>query len=502
MPQSRSLVYLVSATLSEETSMSPHLALFISAGLVLVLIGVLITLAILVTRVLFRNIIRADTLYLKYAESLLYFLFLICGLLLLGIFFGNARELSRVLLGSTGLIVAIIGFAAQSAIEDVIAGLMIGLCRPFRLGDKITLEHSGISGTVHGMTIRHVVLHRFDGLYVVVPNSVMNKELIHNNSYQNELTGAYLEFQISYDSDIETAMRIIHDAVVNCTYAVEYVGDNPEYKRAAVYVTDFASSSVVLRTTVWTRNADESFLACSQIRVRVKKEFERCGVEIPYEFVNVVMRGKEADDSREPAGPAVSAVRAEKAEESGEEKLSVIPSGDGEKAPDPERARVISDVTAEVRAFCEKHGVSRKESTHLNMLAEELMEFTQFYADGVIDFSMLLNGAVCELKTSAPANLDWKTEKELMAIQTTGSPITRAALVRTVRGVIENRFRGAGRAEKWSLKTYQANLRSGDVEAEEISRSVIMRLSDDIRVGIKGGTLEITVLKKLWSVDI
>ena len=254
MVRNNGLVFWVHHMLSTDYSWEPHVSLTFSVVLIIALTLLLVVGAIKLNRVLFRRIIRADSLYLKYGESLLDFLFIICGLLLLGVFLGNARGLSKVLLGSTGLIVVIIGIAAQSTLGDVIAGLMIGLCRPFRLGDRITLESSGISGTVRDMTIRHTVIHQFDGLYVVVPNSVINNEVIHNNSYHNELTGSYLEFSISYDSDIETAMRIIHDAVVNCIYAVEYVGDNPEYKRAAVYVTDFAASSINLRTTVWTRS--------------------------------------------------------------------------------------------------------------------------------------------------------------------------------------------------------------------------------------------------------
>ena len=161
-------------------------------------------------------------------HSFINFLCILGGMLLVGIFFGYTNDLGRVLLGSTGLVIAIIGFAAQATIGDVIAGIMIGISKPYKRGDRLTIEGTGVSGTVRDMTIRHTVIHRFDGLYEIVPNSVMNSSIVQNDSYNGELTGSYLEIGISYDSDIRTAMKIIHDAVIGCRYTVEYAGDNPE----------------------------------------------------------------------------------------------------------------------------------------------------------------------------------------------------------------------------------------------------------------------------------
>ena len=473
MNQNNGLVFWVYHMLNTKYSWEPHVSLTFSVALIITLTLLLVVGAIKLNRVLFRKIIRADSLYLKYGESLLDFLFIICGLLLLGIFLGNAKALSRILLGSTGLIVVIIGIAAQSALGDVIAGLMIGLCRPFRLGDRITLESSGISGTVRDMTIRHTVIHRFDGLYVVVPNSVINTEVIHNNSYQNELTGSYLEFSISYDSDIETAMRIIHDAVVNCIYTVEYVGDNPEFKRAAVYVTDFAASSINLRTTVWTRNSDDNFMACSQIRVRVKKEFDRCGIEIPYQYVNVVAKEEKASGGTE-----------------NDETAQMMP-----------KSHSLQNMVKEVRDFCRQYNVSRKESMHLNILSEEILELMQSYNPSEISFDIRMNGTVCEMRLTSRVDLDRQAEAELMSISSTGKNIAGKGLITTIRNVFESCRNGTMRTEKWSLQNYQANLLSGDVNAEEIGRSIIVKLADDVQIGIRSGKAEMIVYKKLWSVD-
>ena len=88
-----------------------------------------------------------------------------------------------------------------------------------------------------------------------------------------------------------------------------------------------------------------------------------------------------------------------------------------------------------------------------------------------------------------------------MSISSTGKNIAGKGLITTIRNVFEGYRNGSIRTEKWSLQNYQSNLRSGDVNAEEISRSIIVKLADDVQIGIRNGMVEMTVYKKLWSVS-
>ena len=40
--------------------------------------------------------------------------------------------------------------------------------------------------------------------------------------------------------------------------------------------------SIILKTTIWTKNIDDNFKACSDIRIALKEEFDKVGIEIPY----------------------------------------------------------------------------------------------------------------------------------------------------------------------------------------------------------------------------
>ena len=63
----------------------------------------------------------------------------------------------QTLLGGTAIISAVLVFAAQDAIKDLLAGLMLSLNHPFELGQYIELEN-GTNGIVEEMTLRHVVI--------------------------------------------------------------------------------------------------------------------------------------------------------------------------------------------------------------------------------------------------------------------------------------------------------------------------------------------------------
>ena len=165
------------------------------------------------------------------------------------------------------------------------------------------------------------------------------------------------------------------------------------------------------------------------------------------------------------------------------------------------KSHSLQNMVKEVRDFCRQYNVSRKESMHLNILSEEILELMQSYSATDISFDIRMNGTVCEMRLTSKADLDRHAEAELMSISSTGKNIAGKGLITTIRNVFEGYRNGSIRTEKWSLQNYQSNLRSGDVNAEEISRSIIVKLADDVQIGIRNGMVEMTVYKKLWSVS-
>ncbi len=54
-----------------------------------------------------------------------------------------------------------------------------------------------------------------------------------------------------------------------------------------VFIKGYTQNGILLKTTVWTENLDDSFQACSDIRAALVTEFQKNGIVIPYQTVTV-----------------------------------------------------------------------------------------------------------------------------------------------------------------------------------------------------------------------
>ncbi len=196
--------------------------------------------------------------------------------------FEITKDISKVLLQSGSLIVAIATFAAQQALGNVISGLSISMSKPYKVDEKIRVMQGGTviaEGIVKDVMIRHTVINQFNGESCIVPNSVMDSSVIINTNYTANV-GNFVEIEIAYDADIEEAIRIMrkvcseHELTLNT-------------EKNAVTVSGYTQNGIIVKTTIWTENLDDSFRACSDIRIALIKEFRESGIEIPYQTVTV-----------------------------------------------------------------------------------------------------------------------------------------------------------------------------------------------------------------------
>jgi len=436
--------------------MPSALAVMLSAFLLFVLVMTASLAAVKVKNLVFRKFIRDRSIHWKYINSLLSAGIFLVGLCVLGTFFGYTQSMNRVLFGSAGLLVAIFGFAAQPVISDIVAGFVLGWSHPFDLGDKVALGKSGITGSIRDITIRHVVIHQFDGLYVVVPNSVMNQEIITNNTYKKTLTASELEFTISYDSDIRKAMKIIHGVVETSRYTVPYTDENPEGKNAAVYITKFGDSSVNLRTVIWAHNSDDSFMAKSDILFRVKKAFEENGIEIPYPFMNVVQR---------------EYVEREISEKEPAEETNI-------------KDKKMATILDKADDFSKANMLSRKASGQIRLLTEEsVLLLRKATGKTAIDFWPRILKKRVELSffVSVQDVRNMSTIWDLTSEK-------QNSILRRIREMLNSRDK---KNSEWSM--------AGDssVNEDALERSILENLADDIRISVRDQKLKLTIIKEL-----
>ena len=195
-------------------------------------------------------------------------------------------DIGKVLFQGTAIIGAVIGLAAQPVIGDLFSGIAISINKPFEIGDRIELD-SGLKGIVMDITMRHVVLRTIDTIDVIIPNSKINSSTITNMSHNTRIRSVHMRFNVAYGTDMEKAIKVVRDAIIESEYS------EPEWKNkdyGPVYFISYADSSLVLATTVYYKPTNATEVVMSDINMRVNDAFAREGIEIPFNYVNVVMK--------------------------------------------------------------------------------------------------------------------------------------------------------------------------------------------------------------------
>ena len=196
--------------------------------------------------------------------------------------FDKTKDISKTILQSSSLIIALLTFSAQQVLGNVISGITLIFSKPFEIGEKIKVVNNGnivCEGIVIRMTVRHTEIRANNGQVSIVPNSVIDSNIVVNsNTIEN--IGNYFEVEVSYESDIEKAQSLLRDLILEIP---EIVNKND----IRILVSRFESSGVVLKTTIWTETLDDNFKACSELRKSILINFPKQGVVIPYNTITV-----------------------------------------------------------------------------------------------------------------------------------------------------------------------------------------------------------------------
>ncbi len=94
--------------------------------------------------------------------------------------FTELKRLATGILASTAVLAAIVGFAAQHTIGNMIAGIQLAISQPIKIGDRVSFEE--VEGRVIDVTLSYTYLDPGDGTSVVIPNQLLVDGIMHNHS--------------------------------------------------------------------------------------------------------------------------------------------------------------------------------------------------------------------------------------------------------------------------------------------------------------------------------
>lgn len=196
-----------------------------------------------------------------------------------------AKTILDPLLASGGIVAVVVGLAAQETVGNLISGFMIVTFRPFHIGDLIRVNNGEYVGTVVEITIRHTIIETFENTRVIIPNSQMNTSVLENISDIGTAKADFLYISVSYDTDLEQAIRVLQETVAAHPDYVDPRSEEEKQQGAdqvVVRVTDFKDSGIELRATIYSNDNGTCFTMLSDLRIAVKKRFDQEGIEMPY----------------------------------------------------------------------------------------------------------------------------------------------------------------------------------------------------------------------------
>lgn len=175
-----------------------------------------------------------------------------------------------------------VGFGAQDVVRDVIAGFLILLEDQYSVGDVVNI--AGVGGTVEKIRLRTTVLRDLDGNVHHVPNGQIH--------VASNLTSAFARYvadiSISYDTDINRAMEVITEtatAMAEETRWKDAFLNEPEM----LGVEALGESAVTIRLLL-TVATEQRWAVKREFLKRVKYALDAAGIEIPYSYLNVVLK--------------------------------------------------------------------------------------------------------------------------------------------------------------------------------------------------------------------
>lgn len=145
------------------------------------------------------------------------------------------------LLAGAGIVGLAIGFAFQDITENFIAGIAMGVRKPFQIGDVVKAD--GVFGTVEAINLRNTHVMTFFGQREIIPNKILFRNILTNYSVKGKRR-IEVPVGISYADDPEHAASILTDAI----NGLDFVIDKHD---TGVFAESFGDSSVNLLVWFW-----------------------------------------------------------------------------------------------------------------------------------------------------------------------------------------------------------------------------------------------------------
>src|SRR3954454_19372166 len=135
----------------------------------------------------------------------------------------EVRAVAGGLLASSAVLGIIVGFASQRTLGNFVAGLLIALSQPVRLGDRVTYD--GADGVIEDIGLAYTFIRTTDQSRLIVPNEKLASDTIRNSTIRSRESFAEVSVQVPLSADLGAAVESLQEEVAQERDASVYVSD-------------------------------------------------------------------------------------------------------------------------------------------------------------------------------------------------------------------------------------------------------------------------------------
>jgi small-conductance mechanosensitive channel len=177
------------------------------------------------------------------------------GIVLIGVFIAalkipEASNIATGLLASSAVLGLVIGFAARQTLANGIAGILLAITQPIRIGDLVTFEEE--TGQVEDMKLTYTYIRLDDGRRLIVPNERLAQSSVVNHTILDPRVQVEVSVWLPPDADLDKAMELIAD----------------EEAGISVTIAEVDKEGVRLTARTWASGPSERAKGAAELRAR------------------------------------------------------------------------------------------------------------------------------------------------------------------------------------------------------------------------------------------
>ncbi|QJE95630.1 mechanosensitive ion channel family protein [Luteolibacter luteus] len=166
-----------------------------------------------------------------------------------------------------------VGFGTQTLFKNFISGLIVLAERNVRVGD--ILEVDGVAGTVKVIDTRSSIVRSFDGVDMIVPNSVLLENKVINWTHGTSVVRRVVRVRVPHGS----SLRMVSTILGECATEHGVILKSPEPQ---VLLEDFATDALVFAVFFWIdlRAKTGGSTVASDLRFMIERRLGEAGISL------------------------------------------------------------------------------------------------------------------------------------------------------------------------------------------------------------------------------